>query len=74
MSLLTLFLMVCLRSLLRLASLRPYANLDALSVRPQAGVIALFLVLFVGGLATVATMLWLVARSRKTRAGVAAPS
>jgi hypothetical protein len=74
MSLLTLFLMVCLRYLLRLASLRPYANLGALSVRPQAGVIVLFLILFVGGLATVAYMLWLVARSRKPRAGVAAPS
>ena len=74
MSLLTLFLMVCLRYLLRLAALRPYANLGALSVRPQTGVIALFLVLFVGGLATVAYMLWLVERNRKTRAGAAAPS
>ncbi len=73
MSLLTLFLMVCLRYLLRLAALRPYANLGALSVRPQVGVIALFLVLFVGGLATVASMLWLVAKSAKTHAGASAP-
>ncbi len=67
MSLVTLFLMVCLRHLLRLAYLKPYANLGALAVRPQIGVIALFLLLFVGGLATVGYMLWLVVRSRKTR-------
>ncbi|MDR3764416.1 MAG: hypothetical protein P4M01_10000 [Acidobacteriota bacterium] len=64
----TLFLMVCLRYLLRLAYLKPYAHLDALAMRPQWGVIALFLVLFVGGLATVGYMLWLVARGRKASA------
>jgi hypothetical protein len=67
MSLVTLFLMVCLRHLLRLAYLKPYLNLGTLDVRPQIGVIALFLLLFVGGLATVGYMLWLVARSKKTR-------
>jgi hypothetical protein len=66
MTLVTLFLMVCLRYLLRLAYLKPYLNLNALAVRPQTGVIALFLILFVGGLATVGYMLWLVARSRKS--------
>ncbi len=65
MSVVTLFLMVCLRYLLRLAYLKPYVNLGALALRPQIGVIALFLLLFVGGLATVGYMLWLVARSRK---------
>jgi hypothetical protein len=65
MSLVTLFLMVCLRHLLRLAYLRPYLNLEALSVRPQIGVIVLFLLLFLGGLATVGYMLRLVARSKK---------
>ncbi len=70
MSLVTLFLMVCLRYLLRLAYLKPYANLGALAVRPQTGVIVLFLLLFVGGLATVGYMLWLVARSKKTRVTV----
>jgi hypothetical protein len=69
----TLFLMVCLRYLLRLAYLRPYVNLGALAVRPQIGVIALFLLLFVAGLATVAYMLWLVTRSGKTRVIAAAP-
>jgi len=67
MSLLTLFLMVCLRYLLRLAYLKPYVNLGALAVRPQIGVIVIFLLLFVGGLATVGYMLWLVVRSGKSR-------
>ncbi len=35
-------------------------------MRPQTGVIVLFLLLFVGGLATVGYMLWLVARSAKS--------
>jgi hypothetical protein len=63
LSLVTLFAMVCLRHLLRMIYLQPYANLSALPVQPQVGVIALFLVLFVGGLATVAYMLRLVAKS-----------
>ena len=65
LTLVTLFLMVCLRYLLRMAYLRPYADLSALAVRPQVGVIVLFLLLFVGGLLTVGYMLWLVARSAK---------
>jgi hypothetical protein len=65
LSLLTLFLMVCLRYLLRMAYLKPYANLGALAVRPQIGVIALFLFLFVAGLVTVAYMLRLVVLSGK---------
>jgi hypothetical protein len=63
LSLLTLFLMVCLRHLLRLEYLRPYSDLGALNIHPQTGVIALFLVLFIGGLATVGYMLRLVTRS-----------
>jgi hypothetical protein len=74
LSLVTLFLMVCLRYLLRIAYLRPYANLGALAVRPQIGVIGLFLLLFVGGLVTVGYMLWLVARSGKTGASAVAPN
>jgi hypothetical protein len=72
MSLVTLFLMVCLRYLLRMAYLKPYVHLGALAVHPQSSVIALFLILFVGGLATVGYMLWLVARSKKTGVTVAA--
>jgi hypothetical protein len=71
MSLVTLFLMVCLRYLLRLAYLKPYMNLSALAVRPQVGVILLFLLLFVGGLVTVGYMLWLVVRSTKVQASAA---
>jgi hypothetical protein len=74
MSLVTLFLMVCLRYLLRIAYLKPYANLGALAVRPQTGVIVLFLFLFVGGLATVGYMLWLMARSRKARVSAVVPN
>ncbi|MGA3126319.1 MAG: hypothetical protein ABSD13_06360 [Candidatus Korobacteraceae bacterium] len=72
LSLVTLFLMVCLRYLLRLAYLKPYANLGALVVRPQTGVIVLFLILFVGGLVTVSYMLWMVVRSGKTRVAAVA--
>jgi hypothetical protein len=74
MSLVTLFLMVCLRYLLRLAYLKPYVNLGALAVRPQGGVIVLFVFLFVGGLATVAYMLWLVARSRNAQVRAEVPN
>jgi hypothetical protein len=72
-SMVTLFLMVCLRYLLRLAYLKPYVNLGALTVRPQIGVIVLFLLLFVGGLATVGYMLWLVSRSGRAQVTVVAP-
>ncbi|PSH04524.1 MAG: hypothetical protein CXZ00_06810 [Acidobacteria bacterium] len=74
MSLVTLFLMVCLRYLLRMIYLKPYANLGALAVSPQNGVIALFMVLFLGGLATVGYMLRLVARSGKTRISADGPN
>lgn len=73
LSLVTLFLMVCLRYLLRLAYLKPYLNLEALTVRPQTSVITLFLILFVGGLTTVGYMLWMVMRSRKTQVTALAP-
>lgn len=72
MSLVTLFLMVCLRHLLRLAFLRPYLNLETVAVKSQVGVIALFIVLFIGGLVTVGYMLMLVARGARARAAVAA--
>ena len=73
MTLVTLLLMVSLRYLLRLAYLKPYVSLGALAVRSQIGVIVLFLILFVGGLATVGYMLWLVARGAKTRVSAMAP-
>ena len=64
-TLVTLFMMVGLRYLLRIEYLKPYSDLSALPVHPQVGVIVLFLLLFVGGLATVGYMLWLVARAGK---------
>jgi len=69
-SLVTLLLMVCLRYLLRMAYLKPYADLGGLQVAAQWGVIVLFVVLFVGGLGTVAYMIWLVLKASK-RAAVA---
>jgi hypothetical protein len=71
LAMVTLFLMVCLRFVLRVEYLQPYANLGALEVKPQLGFIVIFLVLFVAGLATVGYMLWLVARSSKTGATAA---
>ena len=64
-TLVTLFMMVGLRYLLRIEYLKPYSDLSVLPVHPQVGVIVLFLLLFVGGLATVGYMLWLVARAGK---------
>jgi hypothetical protein len=74
LAMLTLFLMVCLRFLLRMAYLKPYANLGGLAVHPQTSVIVIFLLLFVGGLATLGYMLWLMARSGKAGAGAVLPS
>ena len=73
LTMLTLFLMVCQRFLLRVAYLKPYANLGALTVHPQVGVIAIFLLLFVGGLATVGYMLALAVKGGKTGASAVLP-
>ena len=68
----TLALMVGMRHMLRAAYLTDYANLGALQVQPQVGVIAIFLVLFVAGLATVGYMLALLARVSKRKAQMVA--
>jgi hypothetical protein len=70
----TLAMMVGMRHLLRAAYLKDYANLGALQVQPQTGVIAIFLVLFVAGLATVAYMLALLVRSSKKQPRAVAAS
>jgi hypothetical protein len=70
-SMVTLLLMIGLRFLLRIAYLKPYHSLGALHTSPQVGVIAMFLALFIGGLATVAYMLWLVVRSGRAGASEA---
>ena len=56
-TLLTLVVMVALRQLVRHAFVAPFVQLGALPVRPQWSVIALFLLLFVAGLATLYLML-----------------
>ena len=66
MTIVTLCLMVTIRHLLRQAYLRPYLQTENVPVHPQTSVIALFLVLFVGGLGTVAYMLWKVKNTSGT--------
>ncbi|HEX8924616.1 MAG TPA: hypothetical protein VF786_02430, partial [Terriglobales bacterium] len=67
MMVITVAMMVGMRHLLRAAYLKDYANLGALQVQPQVGVIAIFLVLFVGGLATVGYMLALLVKASKKK-------
>jgi hypothetical protein len=55
--LLTVATMVGMRDVLRNLTLAPYFNLNQLPVSPQWGIIALFVVLFVAGLATLYYML-----------------
>ena len=69
MTVVTVSLMVGIRHLLRQAYLKPYLDAQNLAVQPQWSVIALFLVLFVGGLATIAWMLWKVAGPKTTPVG-----
>lgn len=56
-TLLTVIVMVAVRQIVRSAYLQPFAHVDELAVSPQWSVIALFLMLFVGGLAAVYWML-----------------
>jgi len=67
-TLLTLVVMVGIRQLVRNAFVAPFVQLSALPVQPQWSVIALFLVLFVAGLATLYVML------KKLWTGQAGPS
>ena len=66
LTIVTVTLMVTMRHLLRQAYLRPYLQQENVAVHPQVGVIVLFLVLFVAGLATVAYMLWKVQTAKRT--------
>jgi hypothetical protein len=56
-TLLTLVVMVAVRQIVRSAYVAPYVQLSALPVKSQWSVIGLFLVLFVGGLATLFLLL-----------------
>jgi hypothetical protein len=58
MTVVTLALMVSMRHLLRQAYLKPYLQQEVFKVQSQTGVIALFLILFLGGIATIVYMLW----------------
>jgi hypothetical protein len=58
MTVVTLALMVSIRHLLRQAYLKPYLQQEVVTVQTQTGVIALFLILFLGGIATIVYMLW----------------
>jgi hypothetical protein len=62
--LITVFLMVLMRDIVRTAYLQPHFELSSLQVAPQMGVIALFLVLFLAGLATLFYMLRKVVTAR----------
>jgi hypothetical protein len=66
--LLTVATMVGMRDVLRNLTLAPYFNLSQLPVSPQWGIIALFVVLFVAGLATLYYMLRKVAIASRIQA------
>jgi len=69
LTIITVALMVVLRQLVRTAYLHPYAQPESLATAPQTGIILLFFVLFVLGLATVGYILFLLARAKKRLAG-----
>lgn len=72
-TLLTLVVMVGIRQMVRTAYVSPFVHLSELPVRSQWSVIALFLVLFVAGLATVYAMLrWWASKPADAVAGRAA--
>ena len=60
--------MVFIRDMVRTAYLEPYFRPETLPVAPQWSVIGLFLVLFVGGLAT---LYWMLAKLAAARRGIA---
>jgi hypothetical protein len=64
----TVALMVIMRQMVRTAYLHPYARPESLATAPQTGIILLFFLLFVLGLATVGYILRLLAQAKK-RAG-----
>jgi hypothetical protein len=71
---LTVGMMALLRDALRNAYLAPNFRLDQLQVAPQWGVIGLFVVVFIAGLATLGWMLLAVSRAAKAPVAVPAAS
>ena len=72
MVLITVALMVVMRDMVRTAYLQPYFQLSRLQVSPQTGIIIVFLLTFVGGLATLVWMLRKVAQGRSQHAAASA--
>ncbi len=72
MVLITVALMVVMRDMVRTAYLQPYFQLSRLQVSPQVGIIVVFLLTFVGGLATLVWMLRKVAQGRSQEAAASA--
>jgi hypothetical protein len=68
LTIITVALMVVMRQMVRTAYLHPYAQPESLATAPQTGIILLFFVLFVLGLATVGYILRLLARAKKRSA------
>jgi hypothetical protein len=60
--------MVIVRHQVRKLTLVPYFSVDSMSVNPQTGVITLFAVLLVGGLAVVTWMVWALVAGRPATA------
>jgi hypothetical protein len=65
LTIITVALMVVMRQMVRTAYVHPYAQPESLATAPQTGIILLFFVLFVLGLATVGYILRLLARAKK---------
>ncbi len=72
MVIITVLLMVVMRDMVRTAYLHPYFQLSRLQVSPQIGAIAVFLLTFVGGLATLVWMLRKVAQGKSKQASASA--
>ncbi len=72
MVLITVALMVVMRDMIRTAYLQPYFSISKLQVSPQVGIIFVFLLTFVGGLATLVWMLRKVAKGKSRQAAASA--
>ncbi len=68
----TVVLMVIMRDMVRTAYLQPYFQISRLQVSPQTGAIIVFLLTFVGGLATLVWMLRKVAQGKSKQASASA--
>lgn len=72
MVIVTVLLMVIMRDMVRTAYLQPYFQTSRLQVSPQTGAIVVFLLTFVGGLATLVWMLRKVAQGKSRQASASA--